>query len=55
MPLYEYFCHACKRSFSRTLTPAEYAEGTIICPHCHSEDVEQRIPALYPITSRGSA
>ncbi len=28
MPQYEYFCHACKRSFSKTLTPAEYEEGS---------------------------
>jgi len=51
----EYFCHACKRSFSKTLTPAEYAEGTIVCPHCGSEEVEERVPAFYPISARESA
>lgn len=55
MPQYEYFCHACKRSFSKTLTPAEYAEGNIVCPHCESEEVERRVPAFYPISSRESA
>lgn len=45
MPLFEYFCHVCKRSFSKTLTPPEYAEGTIVCPHCGSEEVEQHVPA----------
>ena len=24
MPHYEYFCHACKTSFSKTLTPVVY-------------------------------
>lgn len=52
MPQYEYFCHACKRSFSKT---SEYVEGIIVRPHCGSEDVEQRIPAFYPISSRESA
>jgi len=23
MPYYEFFCHACKKPFSRTLTPTE--------------------------------
>ena len=55
MSPHEYFCHACKRSFSRTLTPAEYAEGIIVCPHCGSEEVEERVPAFYPISSRESA
>lgn len=32
MPRYEYFCHACKRSFPKTLTQAEYEEGGIVCP-----------------------
>ena len=55
MPQYEYFCHACKRPFSKNLTPAEYAEGTIVCPQCGSEEVENRAAAFYPISSRESA
>ena len=42
MPEYAYYCHACNRPFSKTLTPAEYEEGTVTCPHCGSEEVEQR-------------
>jgi len=55
MPHYEYFCHACKRSFSKTLTPAEFAEGAIVCPHCGSKEVEKLVTAFYPISSRESA
>lgn len=55
MAQHEYFCHTCKRSFSKTLSPAEYGEGRIVCPHCGSEDVEQRASAFYPISSRVSA
>ena len=55
MPHYEYFCYVSKRSFSKALTPAENAEGTIICPHCGSEEVEKLVPACYPISSRVSA
>ena len=27
MPHYEYFCHACKKTFSKVLTLAEYASS----------------------------
>ena len=55
MPRYEYFCDACKKAFSKILTPAEYAEGTVVCPLCGSEEVEQRIYAFYPVSPKGSA
>jgi hypothetical protein len=29
---YEFFCHACSRPFSKTLTPGEYEEGSVACP-----------------------
>jgi putative FmdB family regulatory protein len=41
MPLYEFFCHTCKKTFSKILTLAEYEEGEVICPHCDSAKVEQ--------------
>ncbi|HYL14869.1 MAG TPA: FmdB family zinc ribbon protein [Terriglobales bacterium] len=55
MPHYEFFCHACKKAFSKTLTSAEYKEGDLVCPYCGSEEVEQRVSAFYPISSRESA
>jgi len=42
MPHYELFCQTCNRPFSKTLTPTEYKEGTIVCPRCGSEEVVQR-------------
>ncbi len=41
MTPYEYLCHACKRSFSKELTSAEYEEAVVACPYCGSEEVEQ--------------
>ena len=55
MPRYEYFCHACKRVFSKVLTITEYEEGKITCPHCGSKEVEQSWSAFYAITSKKSA
>ena len=55
MPHYEYFCHACKRTFSQSPTPSDYEEGDVVCPHCGSEEVEQRGSAFTVITSKESA
>jgi putative FmdB family regulatory protein len=42
MPQYEFFCHACNRPFSKTLKPTEGKEGYVVCPHCGSDEGEQR-------------
>ncbi|HEX9119852.1 MAG TPA: zinc ribbon domain-containing protein, partial [Terriglobales bacterium] len=55
MPTYEFFCHACSKPFSKTLTLAEYEEGEVVCPDCGSDDVEQRISKFYAVTSKKSA
>jgi putative FmdB family regulatory protein len=55
MPQYEYFCNACKKTFSRILTIAEHSEEKITCLHCSSKNVEQRWSAFSAITSKKSA
>jgi len=55
MPHYEFFCHACKKVFSKILSLEEYEEGEAICPRCGSKDVEQTWSAFYAITSKKSA
>jgi putative FmdB family regulatory protein len=55
MPTYEFFCHACAKPFSKTLNLKEYEEGTVACPDCGSDDVEQRLSSFYAVTSKKSA
>jgi len=55
MPLYEFFCHTCKKTFSKILTLAEYEEGEVICPLCGSAKVEQSWSTFYGISSKKSA
>ncbi len=55
MPHYDFFCHACRSPFSKALTPAEYEEGKVVCPHCGSEEVEQRVSAFCPVSAKESA
>ena len=55
MPHYEFFCHACKKTFAKILTVAEHETGKIVCPQCGSKNVEQGWSAFSAITSRKSA
>jgi putative FmdB family regulatory protein len=55
MPHYEFFCHACEQPFSKTLTPVEYEEGKVRCPHCGSEEVETRLSTFYAVSARERA
>ena len=55
MPTYEFFCHACVKPFSKTLTLKEYEEGTVVCPDCGGDDVERRLSSFYAVTSKKSA
>jgi len=55
MPQYEFYCHACKKTFSKILALADHEEGGVACPHCGSHKIEQRWSAFSAITSRKSA
>jgi putative FmdB family regulatory protein len=55
MPHYEFFCHACKKTFSKILALVDYEEGGIVCPHCGSHKVEQCWSASSVITAKKSA
>ena len=37
MPHYDFFCHACQKTFSKILTIAEHGKEKIKCPHCGSK------------------
>ena len=54
MPQYSYLCRACKKEFLKILTVSEHEKSKIVCPHCKSNDVEQRWAAFYAVTSKKS-
>jgi putative FmdB family regulatory protein len=55
MPHYEFFCHNCKKFFSKVLSLTDYEEGQVMCPNCGSKDVEQRWSPFTMIASKKSA
>ena len=54
MPQYDFLCLACTKEFSKILTISEYEKGGIVCPHCKSENIDQRWAAFYAVTSKKS-
>ncbi len=55
MPHYEFFCHNCKKVFSRILSLVDHKGGEVLCPHCGSKSIEQCWSAFNAITSKKSA
>lgn len=47
--------NTCKKTFLKTLTIAEHDAEKTACPHCGSQEVEQRWSAFSAITSKKSA
>ena len=55
MPRYEFFCHNCKKLFSKLLSLIDYEEGDVVCPQCGSKEVEQCRSAFSSHASKKSA
>jgi putative FmdB family regulatory protein len=50
MPVYEYECTACKKTFTVALTFKEH-EGGVVCPGCGSKQVTQLISSFIAKTN----
>jgi putative FmdB family regulatory protein len=54
MPVYDYICHDCNKTFETVLTLDEHDQEKVKCPHCGSRNVEQEATAFFAVTSRKS-
>ncbi len=54
MPVYDYICNDCHKSFETVLTLNEHDNQKIVCPHCGSKNVEQEMAAFFAVTSKKS-
>lgn len=54
MPHYEFFCNACRESFSKIFSFQHDAERTV-CPHCCRQEAEQSWSSFSVLTSKKSA
>jgi putative FmdB family regulatory protein len=53
MPVYDYVCNDCHKSFELILTLKEH-EVDAKCPKCGSKHVEQEATAFYAVTGKKS-
>lgn len=54
MPVYEYFCEACKKEFEIALTLDAHDHKKLKCPKCGSAKLHQVAAAFTAVTSRKS-
>jgi len=54
MPVYDYICKKCRKSFELILTLREHDKSNIKCPKCGSKNVEQDATAFFAVTSKKS-
>jgi putative FmdB family regulatory protein len=54
MPVYDYICNDCKKSFETVRTLAEHDKERISCPHCGSKNGEQEVVAFFAVTGKKS-
>ncbi|HVO82399.1 MAG TPA: zinc ribbon domain-containing protein [Terriglobales bacterium] len=53
MPVYDYICLDCHKSFEKVLTLTEH-DQPVSCPHCGSKHVEQEPADFFAVTSKKS-
>jgi len=54
MPVYDYVCQDCHKTFELVLTVGEHDHETVKCPKCGSKHVEQEATAFFAVTSKKS-
>jgi len=54
MPVYDYICHDCNKSFETVLTLQEHDKEDIRCPKCGSKNVEQEVAEFFAVTGKKS-
>ncbi|MBW1697313.1 MAG: zinc ribbon domain-containing protein [Deltaproteobacteria bacterium] len=54
MPVYDFVCEKCKKTFTLNLKVSEYEKKAYRCPKCNSKKVTQQITSFQTITSKKS-
>jgi putative FmdB family regulatory protein len=54
MPLYEYTCRECEKTFSIRLSVKDHERKRPKCPHCGSRKLTQQFSSFFAKTSKKS-
>ena len=51
MPVYEFQCLECKKTFTLPLTISEFEKGKYKCPNCQGKTLEEQFTRVNIVTS----
>jgi putative FmdB family regulatory protein len=54
MPVYDYLCNDCHKTFEKVLTLSEHDKQPVNCPGCGSKNVQQELSPFFAVTSKKS-
>jgi putative FmdB family regulatory protein len=54
MPVYEFRCHDCQKTFEVVQSVAEHEKGSARCPDCKGTNLERVMSQVYAVTSKKS-
>jgi putative FmdB family regulatory protein len=54
MPLYEFRCPKCNKTFTVTLTVKDFEAHNYQCPSCQNKEVEEQFSGVSVMTSKKS-
>lgn len=54
MPRYDYYCDACRKEVTLTMSIAEHEKAAAACPECKGRSLRPLVGAFFAQTSRKS-
>lgn len=54
MPIYEFRCRDCEKTFETVQSVAQHETTSARCPHCQGTNVERIMSQVYAVTSKKS-
>lgn len=54
MPIYEFYCRDCQKSFEIAQSVAQHETADVHCPHCHGANVDRLVSHVYAVTGKKS-
>jgi putative FmdB family regulatory protein len=54
MPRYEYYCDACRKEVTLTMSIGEHDKGSAACPECKGRSLRPLLGTVFTQTSRKS-
>jgi putative FmdB family regulatory protein len=54
MPIYEFRCRDCQKTFELAQSIADHETASVHCPHCDGTNVDRLVSHVHAVTSKKS-